>query len=351
MNLPYDLCFQLIHYLQVKDLFQYRISSKESCDNAKLFEGYPFMINHSVKGCIKTYFKCFPNIKYADLSESNIYNEDFSLFRKVEELSLSVMDMDKEDMFQNGCLKKLFIYSQFRKDNEYYHFIDPMFKYLNNLSSLFVCRSGYITDDALFHLTNLKELYLWECYLITSNAIRQLKNLKKLRIADHFGMNDSAFEGSQIEDLIIHYHSNDSQRNSSITDKGILQLSQLKTLDCKNAPLIRGSGFNQLKQLHSLTLGGIHFQTHVSDLDHIENLFFCNCSIEGKYPEKWKKLKKLKFYRTTFDANLEFLYSLCKVSPLLQEIKFIMCPIHSCVPLLNKTFGSRLVCIDLNVIL
>jgi hypothetical protein len=336
MNLPYDICIQLIQYLTLYDLTDYRVVSKDALDHVKAFEGHDYMTDRPIKGCIQSYFKCFPNIKYVDITKTKVRDEDFELFGKVEELSLSVIDMTTDDLFQY-ChnLKKMCIYSSFYRDSEYYHFIDPMFKYLKNLASLFIIRSGYITDDALFHLTHLKELYLVDCYQITSSAIRQLKHLKKLHITEQFYIDDSAFEGSQIEDLTIHHQSEFYLKTSSITDKGILQLSQLKKLDCKNVPLVRGVGFNQLK-LHTLILDYIILRTDIADFDHIENLSIYNSTIQGEFPAKWKKLLRLKCYNTNFNLNHEFSNSLCKISPPLVELQFINCRINE--PILRKTF-------------
>jgi len=331
MDLLPELCLLLIHYLSIDDLNHFRVGSKELCEYAKSYEGSPreFVSPCSLESC----FRCYPKLKY--LNPMIVSCKDFHYFANIEELSINTLCLTREDIF-SPCikLKKLYLSACYSD----YTSLDDTFKHLTQITYLSLYNVYKITDLALNFAPQLKELHLSERCNITSYGIRSLKHLKKLLIDTpqngHSSLvRDDAFEGSPIEELILHHH-------DYITDRGILRLKQLRTLICINVSGVQGEGWRNLTKLETVGIGNSTIY-NISNFKFVKKLTFQDSRIYGTWSGVWLNLTKLRFYHTT----LEFPGSIKNMTcPQIQKIRIIQCPqMNEHEESLCKTFGQKLI--------
>ena len=347
MDLLPELYNVLLYYLSVDDLIEFRVTAKESCEQVKRYEGSStdLVFPNSLPWCLH----CFPNLKYLDVSNCELRQEDFHALANVQELSMQTRQLLAEDVFQ-PCSKLTSLilttdYSrigQTSKRIKHNLEVDLAFQHLTQLKQLTLCNMRSVTEHALLYLTQLVELNLYDNSRITS--VRCLPRLKRLSIQTPLNeiaspICDEALEGLPLQQLnLLNQH--------WITDQGILHLTQLKRLFCVKTR-IQGIGFTSLKQLVTVGIGDATIHD-LSGFVHVRTLTFHDCKIRCKFEGTWK-LQKLRFYSCSVKDPMSIKTI---VAPQLKQLKYDGCNRNICntqkeymlqEASLRETFGSKLV--------
>lgn len=336
MNLLPELFVDMIYFLSVDDLIQFRLVAKDPCEYVKEYvgiEAYRIYPTH-----LHGLFQCFPRIKHLNLEKCETRVNDFKKFGNLESLVTSVRPLGTSDVFES-CprLKWLRLIRgpfELNLDLE----LDLVFQGLTHLKYLSIVNVYGITDHALLYLPQLEELNLSDRCGIGSNGLRTLTRLKKLTIDTPLNSNasqirDEAFEGCGLLQLALF-------NNTTITDQGILHLKQLKRLFCVRCPLIQGVGFSSLNQLKNVGMG--EATVDVSRFSNIKVLSFRDSTIQGTFDGEWNHLEKLRFYSSTFDfpASIPTMKA-----PRLKQFRYEKCgQINK--ETIQKVFGNRIQCLD-----
>jgi len=331
MDLLPELIANMIQFLLIDDLVEFRLTGKEPCAIVKGHEGdktgmvYP----QNLYGL----FESFPLITSLDVSKCEVNMTDFQKFGRLEELKVGIKPLESEDIFRS-CpqLKSLYLISDC-----YIPKIDLnlVFQGLNRLKTLHLVHLVQVTDHALLYLPLLEELMLWEKSGITGAGLKSLPRLKRLSIETHI---DSEASLIRDEDLIglplIQLH---LMNNKVITDQGICHLTQLKRLFCVKCPLIQGDGFAVLTKLQTIGFG----ETFIPDVSYFSNskiLTFRECQIQGNLKCLWKNLEKLRVHGSTFRYPQSIQWM---TAPKLKQLRYENCW-QLKEEVLRKTFGNRL---------
>ena len=336
MDLLPELYNVLLYYLSVDDLIEFRVTAKESCEQVKRYEGSStdLVFPNSLR-CLH----CFPNLKYLDVSNCELRQEDFHALAHVEELSVCTQQLLTEDVFQPcSKLTSLILTIDDIEPLE----PDLVFQQLTQLKRLTLCNVQSVTNHALLYLTQLVELNVLDHSGITS--VRCLPQLKRLMIQTPLHeyastIWDEALEGLPLRQLSL-------MNQHWITDQGILHLTQLKRLFCVKTR-IQGIGFTSLKQLVTVGIGEATIHD-VSGFVHVRTLTFHDCKIRCKFEGTWK-LQKLRFDHCSVKDPMSIKTI---VAPQLKQLKYDGCNRNICntqkeymlqEASLRETFGSKLV--------
>ena len=320
----------MVPYLTLEHLNLFRLLSRELCEYAKDYEGNDEVASpYSLKLCLR----CYPKLKRLNTDNCFVGCKDFNTFKRLEELSIKTEYIVRDKLFAPCVkLKKLNISSNYFHQ---YTNLDFILKDLPQLTHLSMSNVSNITDEVFHGSNQLQSLELSGRCRITSLGILQLNHLKKLCI-DRINLGqsqiqDHAFEGLPIEELVIHYH-------EFITDRGICHLKQLRKVVCVQVPHVQGEGWDALKKLETIGFGSIVLN-RVSNFKMAKTLSFHECRILGPWRGLWTKLEKLRVHNTTFEYPDSIKTIMC---PRLRKIRIIRCrQMMDYEDLLCKTFGKK----------
>lgn len=226
-------------------------------------------------------------LRDARLGILTISNEDLSKLTRLTELSFPCFGQGNGQ--DKPCSIKRLINLEWLQINQYPFDCDDL-KFLTKLTHLSVF-SNPIRGSSFTLMTNLTSLNISNCCFVTDDSLRNFPNLIHLKIG---------WDTSIISDRgLLHVpklQSLDVNGNKHVTAAGILTLTCLQFLQVGNSPQIDGS-FSKLTSLKKLEL--LNSENHVTD-SAIENmlgleslLLYNNEIITSKAVAKLTSLREL----------------------------------------------------------
>lgn len=307
MSLPEDLFVEIIPYLSVHPLLNFRVVSKAAVEYAKEYKGDAIRIKS-----LKKWRACFPRATRANISGHQVCMNDMKYLDNVQDLDMSF------------CCPYVETIQRFKISIKWF--------YLPGLKKLTLTGNNQMTDEWLAQFTELEDLSITHSnQCITGSGFRAMK-LKRLYLSSMRHITDEALMGLQLEDLTI-------ISNSRITDVGIRQLTKLKKLYLSWNIRIKCCGFEDLplKQLFVTDLVVDH--KVFRSLARVPKLVFYQCHFMDSGYCLWKNLTHLNVY----DSSFEEIDDLAK---LMELPHFVQLTLTRCTPVtvsVQEKMGAKLV--------
>jgi len=307
MSLPEDLFVEIIPYLSVHPLLNFRVVSKAAVEYAKEYKGDAIRIKS-----LKKWRACFPRATRANISGHEVCMNDMKYLDNVQDLDLSF------------CCPYLETIQHFHFSTKWFH--------LPGLKKLTLMGNNQMTDECLAQFTELEDLSISHSNQhITGSGFCEMK-LKRLNLVSMRYITDEALMGLQLEDLTI-------ISNSRITDVGIRQLTKLTKLYLSWNLCIKCCGFEELP-LKQLFVSDLYVDHEVfRSLARVPKLVFCQCHFLDSAYCLWKNLTHLNVY----DSGFEEIDDLAK---LMELPHFVQLTLTRCPPMtlsVQEKMGAKLV--------
>jgi hypothetical protein len=270
MSLPEDLYVEILTYLSVRPILNFRVVSKAAVEYAKEYKGGPLRIYS-----LEKWRACFPRATRANLSGLNVCTNDMKYLANVQDLDMSF------------CCPYVDMIHRFQLNLTWFH--------LPGLKKLTLVGTELMTDKWLALFTDLEELSIsHSSNSINGSGFRTMTKLKSLTLNSMRPIGDDALKGLPLEDLTI-------ISNSRITDAGIRQLTQLKKLYLCWVKRVKCYGFEDLP-LKQLYVSDIDVDHEVfRSLARVPKMGFSQCHfLDGAYG-LWTKLTHLNVYESSFE--------------------------------------------------
>jgi len=223
------------------------------------------------------------NIKNIDIEHIILSNNDTITISGLGK-NIKKIDLERNSTIKNEDLKKLdLIYLNLSTNNV---ITDEGLKFCKNLKILNLYSNSQITDEGLKEMKNLEYLNLKYRTTginnkITDNSLKELKKLKHLNLEFNKNItNDGIKTLTNLEYLNIKY-------NTNITIDALLNLKNLKEIECQYSRLSKDDLYNLTKNNKNLKIIIIHANTEkilpsfyyskkrnfINDYDEIANNF------------------------------------------------------------------------------
>lgn len=304
----------IINYLNgfnYKIILKMRLINKQFLEYSKSYtasEQEKIEINQN----FKKWKEIFPKLAYIKLnSRSKITNEDFLLFDEMKVINMALCTQKEitDGGFAN-CHNLLKLNLQGACGHWFggNHFTDELFKSLTKLEELYMDDNHVITDEGISLLCEMKDLHLSNCSKITNNGFKNFNKLVKLIIYNLNKLDDGVFNFiPNLEYLSVTF-------NENITDKGILQLKNIRNLiligcntECYD--------YDKLLKLKELSLTYISIPPlNFNYLRNINRITFYGCSeINGFEFQYLTNTKEILIYECRSLINIDYFEHFNKV--------------------------------------
>jgi len=208
----------LLPYFTIEDACSLRLINKEFYE---VVTKYPWDdMKTKIKGSIKSWKKCFPYVRSANVHNKILYDNDFDYFEHLQKLDIS-RSMSNEN---------------------------PI----------------YVTEIGFMKLSKLKLLKMIGCNSIPEIALKYLTNIKELDISWCNQITDNIFiYFSKLDKLVMRWCS-----QPNITDDAFKNIARIKSLDMTgcNQVTITNNAFIYFMCLTNLDMSGCYQDTITVDV-------------------------------------------------------------------------------------
>ena len=221
----------LLPYFTIEEACSLRLINKEFNE---IVTKYPWDdMKTKIKGSIKSWRKCFPNARSANVHNKILYDCDFNYFEGLEKLNIG--------------------------------------RSITNENPI------YVTDVGFMKLDKLKSLNMLDCRTIPESALKYLTNIKELDISWCDQITDNIFKYfTKLDKLVMRWCS-----QPSITDDAFKNITKIKSLDMTgcNQVTITNNAFVYFMCLTNLDMSGCYQNTITTDIfKYIKNINELNIS-------------------------------------------------------------------------